>query len=111
MRDGKGIIQNIPELEEAEIYYTGLLNEKISQVKPLLEQYPELGTSLDRDLSELDSIYDELQKDLRDNIANDEVVEAMIQNYRLKIQILEDLLDYMDESSKNNEDETSAVDI
>lgn len=110
-RDGKGIIQNIPELEEAEIYYTGLLNEKISQVKPLLEQYPELGTSLDRDLSELDSIYDELQKDLRDNIANDEVVEAMIQNYRLKIQILEDLLDYMDESSKNNEDETSAVDI
>lgn len=110
-QDGHGIIHNIPELEEAEIYYTGLLNEKISQIKPLLDQYPELGESLEQDLSELDSIYDELQKDLSDNIANDEVVEAMIQNYILKIQILEDLLDYMDESSKNNEDEKSAFDI
>ena len=52
-----------------------------------------------QDLSELDSIYGALQQDLRDNIANDEIVEAMIQNYILKIEILEDLLDYLDESS------------
>ena len=105
------IINNIPELQEAEIYYTSLLNDKISQIGPLLEQNPELGESLQQDLSELDSIYSELQNDLRDNIANDEVVEAMIQNYILKIQILEDLLEYMDESSKNNEDEKAAIEI
>lgn len=105
------IIQHIPELREAEIYYTSLLNEKISQIEPLLEQNPELKESLHKDLSELDSIYAELQKDLRDNIANDEVVEAMIQNYVLKIQILEDLLEYMDESLKNNEDEKAAFEI
>jgi hypothetical protein len=39
------------------------------------------------------------------------VVEAMIQNYILKLQILEDLLEYMDESSKNNEDEKAAIEI
>jgi hypothetical protein len=105
------IIRNIPELKEAEIYYTNLLNEKIRQIEPFLETNPELGESLQQDLSELDSIYGELQKDLRDNIANDEVVEAMIQNYILKIQILEDLLEYMDESSKNNEDENAGVEI
>jgi hypothetical protein len=110
-REGNEIIQNIPELREAEIYYTGLLNDKINQIRPLLEQNPELGESLQQDLSELDSIYGELQKDLRDNIANDEVVEAMIQNYILKIQILEDLQEYMDESSKNNEDEKVAIEI
>jgi hypothetical protein len=110
-QEEKEIIKNIPELKEAEIYYTSLLNEKISQIQPLIEQYPELGASLNQDLSELDSIYDGLQMDLRDNIANDEVVEAMIQNYVLKIQILEDLLEYMDESSKNNEDEQSEVEI
>jgi hypothetical protein len=110
-REEKEIIKNIPELKEAEIYYTSLLNEKISQIQPLIEQYPELGASLNQDLSELDSIYDGLQMDLRDNIANDEVVEAMIQNYVLKIQILEDLLQYMDESSKNNEDEQAEVEI
>jgi hypothetical protein len=105
------MINNIPELKEAEIYYTGLLNNKLSQIEPLLKQNPELGQSLQQDLSELDSIYGELQHDLRDNIANDEVVEAMIQNYILKIQILEDLLEYMDESSNNQEDEKVATDI
>jgi hypothetical protein len=105
------ILNEIPELQEAEIYYTSLLNNKIEQIEPLISENPELGETLQQDLSELDSIYTELQKDLRDNIANDEVVEAMIQNYILKIQILEDLLEYMDESSKNQEDENAAFEI
>jgi hypothetical protein len=110
-REQGKILRKIPELEEAEIYYTGLLDEKLQEVKPLLSQHPELGISLNQDLSELDSIYQELQKDLMDNIANDEVVEAMIQNYVLKIQILEDLLKYMDENSKDQEDEIGKYDI
>ena len=104
-------MKEIPELQEAEIYYTSLLNSKIEQIEPLISDNPELGETLQQDLSELDSIYTELQKDLRDNIANDEVVEAMIQNYILKIQILEDLLEYMDETSKNQEDEDAAFEI
>ena len=44
------------------------------------------------DLSELDSIYSSLKKDLRENIDNEQVLEAMIQNYRMKLKILEDLL-------------------
>jgi hypothetical protein len=110
-REGTNILQEIPELKEAEIYYTNLLNEKISQIEPLISRHPELEETLQQDLSELDSIYLELQKDLRDNIANDEVVEAMIQNYILKIEILEDLLDYMDENSKQQEDENAAHEI
>lgn len=105
------MIKEIPELREAEIYYTSLIDEKIRQVEPLIRKDPELGETLQEDLSELDSIYQELKKDLFDNIANDEVVEAMIQNYRLKIQILEDLLEYMDENPNNQEDENEAFDI
>ena len=117
LRKGRLATQNeklykeIPELREAEIFYTGLLNEKISQIQPFLSSLPELGETLDQDLSELDSIYSQLQQDLRDNIANDEIVEAMIQNYVLKIEILEDLLDYLDESSNNNEYEKSQYEI
>ena len=105
------LVEEIPELQEASMYYTSLLDEKIRQIEPLIREHPELGETLQQDLSELDSIYDELQNDLRDNIANDEVVEAMIQNYVLKIQILEDLLEYMEETSKNNEDENAAYEI
>ena len=107
----KKLLREIPELQEAEVYYTRLLDEKIERIEPLISAYPELGETLQKDLSELDSIYDELQKDLRDNIANNEVVEAMIQNYILKIQILEDLQEYMDKTSKNQNDEKAAFDI
>jgi hypothetical protein len=110
-REETKIMKEIPELKEAEIYYTGLLDEKIRQIEPFISEHPELGETLNQDLAELDSIYEELQKDLRDNIANDEVVEAMIQNYILKIQILEDLLEYMDETSKTPEDENAAYEI
>lgn len=110
-KEQEQIIREIPELQEAEIYYTSLIDEKIRQIEPLISEHPELGETLQQDLSELDSIYAELQKDLRDNIANDEVVEAMIQNYILKIQILEDLLEYMEETSKKLEDENASFAI
>ena len=105
------LYREIPELYEADIYYTSLLEEKIRQVEPLLSGHPELGETLNQDLSELDGIYYELQQDLRDNIANDEVVEAMIQNYMLKIQILEDLLEYLDGSPENNENKNGQYEI
>jgi hypothetical protein len=101
----------IPELQEAEIYYTNLVDEKIEEIEPLLKNQPELSKDLKTDLTELDSIYAELQKDLIDNIANDEVVEAMIQNYRLKLQILEDLLGFLQETSKNEQNENKESDI
>jgi 3-hydroxyacyl-CoA dehydrogenase len=43
-------------------------------------------------MSELDSMYYDLKSDLKDNMANQEVIEAIIENYRLKITILEDIL-------------------
>jgi len=101
----------IPELQEAEIYYTNLVDEKIREVEPLLKDHPNLSGELENDLAELDSIYAALQNDLIDNIANDEVVEAMIQNYRLKLNILEDLLEYLQETSKSDNDENRELEI
>jgi hypothetical protein len=98
----------IPELQEAEIYYANLVDEKILEIEPLLENQPEIGNALKNDLAKLDSIYNELENDLKDNIANDAVVEAMIQNYRLKLEILEDFLAHLqtnlnDENADKNE--------
>jgi len=101
----------IPELREAEIYYTNMVDNRLEELTPLIQQDPELQNELNNDLSELDSIYTELQKDLVDNIANDEVVEAMIQNYRLKLEILEDLLEKLQETSKNEENEKNELEI
>lgn len=82
----------IPGLSEAEAYYTGLVNQKLDELKPVIENCPSLQEELNYDMSELDSVYFDLKKDLRDNMANQEVIEAIIDNYRLKITILEDIL-------------------
>ena len=49
-RSGKKILREIPELQEAEVYYTSLLDEKIRQIEPLISEYPELGNTLKQDL-------------------------------------------------------------
>lgn len=83
---------SIPGLTEAEAYYTGLVNQKLDELKPMMANCPSLEEELNYDLSELDRVYVDLKTDLKDNMANQEVVEAIIENYRLKISILEELL-------------------
>ena len=89
----------IPELQEAEMYYSSLINMKLEQVKPLLTGYPGLQEELERDLTELDSVYKNLKEDLKDNIANQEVLEAMIENYRFRADILEEMVLYLDNTN------------
>jgi predicted CopG family antitoxin len=57
---------------------------------------------LEDDMEELDEVYLELKEDLKDNVSNPEVIEAMILNYRVKLEILEDLLNQLNE--KENQD-------
>jgi hypothetical protein len=88
--------KTVPGLHEAEAYYTGLVNQKLDELKPIIANCPSIKEELNFDMSELDSVYLDLKADLRDNMDNQEVVEAIIENYRLKIRILEDLLSEMD---------------
>ncbi|UCG27739.1 MAG: hypothetical protein JSV24_12335 [Bacteroidales bacterium] len=104
---GSGKEIRIPELQEAEIYYTSQLKTKYQEVSNYLKENPELENELIRDFTTLDSIYSELKEDLKDNISNREVVEALIQNYRIKLTILEDLLQHLEntEGVKNDEND------
>jgi len=87
-----GFAQNDPQLKETEVYYNNLVNSLYKEAAPLLTNNPEIKKELNIDLSHLDSICVDLKKDLKDNISNKDVVEALIQNYRIKIRILEDML-------------------
>jgi hypothetical protein len=86
------ISNSSPQLKETEIYYNNLVNSLYKEATPLLTNNPEAGKELNNDLSHLDSICADLKKDLKDNISNQEVVEALIRNYRIKIEILEDMV-------------------
>ena len=47
----------------------------------------------------------ELKDDLNDNADNDEVIQAMIQNYRIKLEILEEMLNQI----KSTQERTQQV--
>jgi hypothetical protein len=81
-----------PGLKETEVYYNTLVNKLYIEAKPLLTSQPEIARELHIDMAQLDNICADLKKDLKDNVANQEVIEALIQNYRIKLQLLEDML-------------------
>jgi hypothetical protein len=103
--------QVIPELIEAEVYYSTLIDEKLQEIKPMFNEDPMLEKEIRYDLNQLDSIYEELKNDLRDNIANQEVIEAMIQNYRMRLSILEDVLSHMQPEEDDNKSKHNSYDM
>lgn len=103
---------NIPELAEAEAYYSTLVTSKINEISILTVDNPEVSQELQYDMNELEQIYNDLRSDLADNAGNEEVIEAMIQNYRTRLEILEDLLRRLkNENQKENKDENNSTSI
>jgi hypothetical protein len=94
-------LQLNPQLKETEAYYNNLVNSLYSKATPLLTNNPEIRNELNTDLVHLDSICVDIKKDLKDNISNQDVVQALIQNYRIKIRILEDVLTVLRENEPN----------
>ncbi len=96
-----------PQLKETEIYYNNLVNSLYKEASPLLTRNPDLKKEINTDLSQIDSICTDIKKDLKDNISNQDVIEALIQNYRNKINILEDMLKVLKENENNPEKKKS----
>jgi hypothetical protein len=100
---GGGMRPSKSHLKETEIYYNNLVNSLYREATPFLTSNPEIKKELNTDISQLDSICFEIKKDLKDNVANQEVVEALIQNYRIKIRLLEDMLTILKENENHQE--------
>ncbi len=90
------------EIQETEQYYSQMVNQRYNELRPFLVSNPAAEEMLSMDMVELDEVYNELKEDLKDNASNPEVIEAMILNYRVKLEILEDLLNQLKE--KENQD-------
>jgi hypothetical protein len=95
--------ETLQEVRDAEQYYTRMVAERYNELRPYLEEDPRAQQMLKADMEELDQAYQELKNDLRDNVSNPEVIEAMILNYRVKLEILEDLLNQIKEKEKQDE--------
>jgi hypothetical protein len=105
-----------PELTKAEAFYTSQLNNKLTEIKSKAKNNPELISDIYGEFQELDSIYAGAKNDLTDDIANKEVIDAMVQNYKMKLEILEDILAQLNRKNgispaNQREDEKKSVNM
>jgi hypothetical protein len=89
-----------PELAEAEAFYNDLIAEKISIIQTSIPD----NDFYKADIDMLNGAYDDLKKDLKDNADNQEVVEAMIANYKIRLTMLERILHEIDKGKDEEAD-------
>jgi len=94
----------LAELMDAQAYYSVKIADRLNKVEVMTAKMPEEQKEFKGDLKELDSALMELKEDLKENVDNKDVIEAMINNYRLKLEILEDLLQKLDAIKKEDTD-------
>lgn len=82
----------IINLLETEAYYAKKVSFQMKEINKCYKIYPELKSDIESDLNELDNMYKELENDLNDNFYNREVIEAMIQNNRVRLEIVDRVL-------------------
>jgi hypothetical protein len=90
-----------PQLQQAEQQYGGVIKAKLQQVKQHHDQ--RLINELLGDIEALELAYQGLKNDLNDGANNSQVVEAMIENYRIRIMLLEEFLKEIDKGVTDHE--------
>lgn len=103
LRPGRLIDPQVAAVRETSRYYDEKIQSLYQEAEPLLTGYPEISTELTMGMNELDSLSAQIIRDLDDNIASSEVLEALISNYRLRIELLEDMLHLMKDEGAEKE--------
>ncbi len=83
----------VQELIEAEAFYAQEVSGKMAEIQKCYQVYPELKGEIEGDLSELETMYRSLKRDLKENISNKEVIEAMIENNRYRLKLVDEVLE------------------
>ena len=92
VRSAATVDPEIKELMEAEAFYAQQVSGKLEEIKKCYEMVPELKLEVEGDLMELEDMYNELKKDLNENMSNKNVIEAMIENNRYRLRVVDDVL-------------------
>jgi len=103
-RTNNGIALNeiSPEYGEVEMYYTHLVNQKYSEINQCETLDSTQKGMLMYELGEMDSIYANLKNDLRTNPNDQRVINAMIQHYQLKVEVMNQILQQLQQAQNIN---------
>lgn len=90
------------EFLEARIYYTSLINEKYSEIDRLNSSDPVRNELLLEELEEMDRLFKSLMRDLQANPSDERVLSAMITHYQMKLEVMGQIIQQLEEANKIN---------
>lgn len=96
----KGPAENpaLSELLDAEAYYASQISSKQAELATFASEHPEIIADLKKEFSEMDKKKAELKDDLKESNADEKVIEAIILSYRVKLEILDQMLSELQRS-------------
>jgi len=89
-----------PELQQAEAYFQPMIIAKVQRLEQIGDKA--LTAALLQDLALLEQDYETLAKDLRDNADNGQLIKAMVENYRTRLQLLERILNEIEQKQTHD---------
>lgn len=102
MNQGIALSEISKEYSEVEMYYTHLVNEKYEEIDQFHFMDSTQKDMLIKELSQMDSIYDNLKEDLITNPNDQRVINAMIQHYQLKVEVMNHILNQLQQAQNIN---------
>ncbi|MBE0678516.1 MAG: hypothetical protein IH592_07100 [Bacteroidales bacterium] len=84
-----------PEYREVENYYVSQVSFMQNEFTSLDLTNPEQKETLLNEMASMDSVYVELQKELRANPNDQRIIDAMIKHYQTKLEVMSYILDQL----------------
>lgn len=93
------------ELKDIDTYYKGLVSFQVQLVKNSTKLLPEEKEEFLSFMDELDKEYELLKEEMKKNLNNEYILEAIVRNYKKRIELIENLLKQINDSKKSNDNE------
>ena len=93
------------ELMEIDMYYKDLVSYQVELVKNNKALSEDNKAEFLSFINELDAEYEVLKEEMQKNLDNELVLEAIVSNYKKRIELIENLLHLLNESKKQDEDD------
>ena len=103
IKQGIALSEVSPEYNEVEIYYTKLVSQKYNEISQCQFFDSTQKNRLMKELGEMDLIYENLKKDLITNPNDERVINAMIQHYQLKVEVMSQILNQLQQAKNINQ--------
>jgi hypothetical protein len=103
-----------PQYKEVESYYIHQVNLMEDEIKNVtITENPEQKEMLMTEMRSMDSVYVQLQKELKANPNDERIINAMIEHYQTKVEVMSYIVNQLkairNENQNTNKDEKSSI--